>query len=242
MTDKDPYIPYAQTIKEQLSVVNHPQLYPYLLENSLREPSVLTSLREETIKPHPKAVMASAPDEVQFLTFLLETIGAKRVVEVGVFLGYSTLAFALAVPSHKEGGKVVGLDISEEFAAQGKKYWAEAGVADKIELVIGPAVESLKKLIEQEGQAESYDFAYIDADKAGYDAYYELCLKLVRPGGIVAVDNTFRHGRVLCPKADDADTMAVWELNKKIHKDERVTIAMLPVSDGLTLCRKRGHN
>jgi len=225
----------SPTLKDQLSVVTTPELYPYLQRVSLREPDLVRKYREDLIRSHPKCYMSSSPDESQFLAFLLEIIQAKKVIEVGVFLGYTTLVMGLTLP---DDGKIVALDVSEEFTAIGKKVWEEAGVAHKIDLRIAPAVESLQRLLE-DGQAGTFDFVYVDADKSNYDNYYELCLQLLRVGGVMAVDNVLWHGKVLNPQADDKDTQALSTLNLKIHKDQRVTITMLPVADGVTLCRKR---
>ena len=198
------------TFKEQLSIVANPELYGYLLQHSLREGEVQRKLREEIIVPHPKANYSSTPDESQFLAFLVETLNAKRVIEVGVFMGYTTLTLALALPAD---GKIVALDISEEvcvlgtmkliflfkFTAEGKKAWEEAGVSHKVDLRLGSAVETLQSLVNN-GEEGTYDFAYIDCNKSDYDSYYELCLKLLRVGGIIAVDNVLWHGKVMAPK------------------------------------------
>jgi len=180
-----------------------------------------------------KAGMSASPDETQYIAFLIELIQAKNVIEIGVFKGYTTLAMALAVP---KDGKVIALDTNEEYSAIGKKYWKKAGVEDKIDLRIGPAVESLQKLID-EGKSNTFDLAFIDADKPNQTNYYELCLKLIRPGGLILVDNVFWDGRVL--ESQDKwnnDTKAIVEANKRIKEDERVSISTIPIADGLTLC------
>lgn len=210
------------------------RLYDYILEHSLREPEILARLRKETAGL-PNSMMQISPEQGQFMTLLVELTGARRCLEVGTFTGYSSLAVALALPPD---GKVVTCDVSEESTALARRYWAEAGVDDKIELRLAPAVESLTSLVEQ-GEAGSYDFAFIDADKTNYGDYYELCLTLVRPGGLIAVDNVLWNGKVADPEADDEDTRAIRALNKKIKSDERVTISLMPMSDGIFLVRKR---
>lgn len=209
-------------------------LYQYLWQVSGREPAILSRLREETAR-HPYARMQISPEQGQFMVLLTELLGARKTLEVGVFTGYSSLAVALALPPD---GRVTALDVSEEFTAIARRYWAEAGVADKIDLILGPASESLDRLL-AEGQAGSYDFAFIDADKEGYDAYYERSLELLRPGGLVAIDNVLWSGRVADPSDEDPDTRALVALNAKLHLDQRVTLSMLPIGDGLTLARKR---
>mgnify|MGYP002778471435 FL=1 len=207
--------------------------YDYLLSMSLRETEVQRRLREETAA-HPRAQMQIPPDQGQLLQLLIELTGAKKTLEIGVFTGYSSLAVALALPAD---GRIVACDVSEEYTAIARRYWREAGVEHKIELHIGPAVETLAKLAPEAG---TFDFAFIDADKANYDAYYEAALGLVRPGGLVAVDNVFQMGRALEAEAEgDPDVAALRALNAKIRGDERVTTCTLPVADGLTLARKR---
>ena len=169
------------------------------------------------------------------MDLLVELIGARRTLEIGTFTGYSALAVALALPPD---GRVVACDINEETAAVARRYWAEAGVADKIDLRLAPAGETLAGLI-AEGRAGSFDFAFIDADKQGYDAYYEACLELLRPGGLIAVDNVLWDGAVADPERDDPDTRAIRALNEKIRDDRRVSLSLLPIGDGLTLARKR---
>ena len=208
-------------------------LYQYLLDHSLREHPEQAALREAT-RAHPRAGMQISPEQGQFMTLLVKLIGARRTIEIGTFTGYSALTVALALPV---GGKVLACDISEKYTAIGKPYWQRAGVADRIELVIAPAVQTLDARIAA-GEAGRYDFAFIDADKEGYDDYYERCLQLVRQGGLIAVDNTLWGGDVARP-AKDADTRALQALNDKLHRDERIDMAMLPIGDGLTLARKR---
>lgn len=208
-------------------------LYQYLLDHSLREHPEQTALREATAK-HPRAGMQISPEQGQFMQLLVKLIGARRTIEIGTFTGYSALTVALALPAD---GRVLACDISEEYTSIGKSYWQRAGVADKIELVIAPATETLDARLAG-GAAGTCDFAFIDADKAGYDAYYERCLQLVRHGGLIAFDNTLWGGDVAKPARDD-DTRALQALNDKLHGDERIDIALLPIGDGLTLARKR---
>lgn len=214
-----------------------PQLYSYLHSVSLREPDVLARLRRETAE-HPMGQMQVAPEQGQFLGFLVEAIAARKALEVGVFTGYSSLAVALALP---EEGKLVACDTSEEYTAIARRYWQEAGVAEKIDLRLAPALETLDSLLAQ-GQAESFDFAFIDADKSNYDAYYERALQLVRAGGIIAIDNVLWSGRVADPQEQDARTRAIRALNQKLRDDARVTLSLLPIADGLTLARKRENS
>ncbi|MCH7692463.1 MAG: class I SAM-dependent methyltransferase [Proteobacteria bacterium] len=209
-------------------------LYDYLLDVSLREPDVLRRLREETAKI-PAAAMQIAPEQGQFMALLVELMGARKAIEVGTFTGYSSLSVALALPP---GGRLVACDVNEEWTDVARRYWAEAGVADRIDLRLGPALETLDGLI-GEGEAGTFDFAFIDADKAGYDAYYERILTLLRPGGLVSVDNVLWNGRVIDTAKQDADTRAIRAFNEKIHADPRVSLSLVPIGDGLTLARKR---
>ena len=200
----------------------------------IREPDVLARLRDETAAL-PNHQMQVAPEEGAFLAMLAELTGARRYLEIGTFTGYSSTAVALAMP---DGGRLVCCDVSEEYTAVARRAWAEAGVDHKITLEIAPAVDTLDRLI-GEGQESSYDMAFIDADKSSYDAYYERCLRLVRPGGLIAVDNVLWGGRVVDDQADDEDTLAIRALNDKIAADERVSMVLLPVADGVTLARVR---
>ena len=209
-------------------------LYAYLLDHSLREPDVMRRLRERTAD-HPQAEMQIAPEQAQFMTLLARLVGARRALEVGVFTGYSALAVARALPPD---GVLVACDISADYPAVGQPYWEEAGVADRIDLRIGPAVETLDALLD-EGRDGAFDFAFIDADKTAYDAYYERTLRLLRPGGVVLLDNMFRRGRVADPSVDDPGVVAIHRLNEKLHHDDRIDLSLLPVADGLTLARKR---
>lgn len=208
-------------------------LYDYLLGHSLREHPAQAALREAT-RTHPHANMQISPEQGQFMSLLVKLIGARRTIEVGTFTGYSALTVALALPVD---GKVLACDISEAYTSIGKPCWQRAGVADKIELVIAPAVQTLDARIAA-GESGRYDFAFIDADKIGYDAYYERCLQLVRAGGLIAFDNTLWGGEVARPATDD-DTRALQALNDKLHHDDRIDMALLPIGDGLTLARKR---
>lgn len=208
-------------------------LYQYLLDHSLREHPEQTALRAATAK-HPHGGMQISPEQGQFMQLLVKLVGARRTLEVGTFTGYSALTVALALPPD---GKVLACDISSEYTAIGKPYWQRAGVADRIELVIAPAVQTLDARIAA-GEAGRYDFAFIDADKTGYDTYYERCLQLVRTGGLIAFDNTLWSGAVARP-GGDADTLALKALNDKLHRDTRIDVALLPIGDGLTLARRR---
>lgn len=209
-------------------------LYDYLLANSLREPEILNRLRAETAEL-PGAAMQIAPDQGQFMALLIELTGAKRCLEVGTFTGYSSLAVALALPAD---GRILACDVDEKVTALARRYWAEAGVAEKIDLRLGPARETLRALL-ADGEAGRYDFAFIDADKENYDSYYEMTLELLRPGGLMTIDNVLWNGSVAKPEKDDPDTCAIRALNAKIRDDQRVSCALLPVGDGLTLARKR---
>ena len=208
-------------------------LYRYVLEHSLREHPAQTALREAT-RSHPHAGMQISPEQGQFMALLARLIGARRTLEVGVFTGYSALAVALALP---DDGRVLACDISDDYTRIGRPYWEQAGVAHKIDLRLAPAIATLDACL-ADGAAGQYDFAFIDADKTGYDDYYERCLRLLRPGGLIAIDNTLWGGSVARP-ADDADTAALQALNDKLHRDERVDLSLLPIGDGLSLARKR---
>jgi predicted O-methyltransferase YrrM len=209
------------------------QLYDYLLANSLREHPAQVALRAAT-RNHPAAGMQISPEQGQLMALLVKLIAAKNAIEIGVFTGYSALTVALALPPD---GRLLACDHSDEDTRIGPPFWHEAGVAQKIELKLAPAIETLDARLAQ-GGAGTYDFAFIDADKTGYDAYYERCLQLVRAGGLIAIDNVLWDGAVAKP-ADSDDTRALQALNRKLHRDERIDVAMLPVGDGLTLARKR---
>lgn len=209
-------------------------LHEYLLANSLREPPILARLREETAKL-PMANMQIGPEQGQFMRLLVELIGAKRTIEVGTFTGYSALSVAMSLP---KDGKLIACDISEEYTAIARRYWAEAGLAERIDLRLAPALETLDGLIAK-GGAGTFDFAFIDADKDGYDGYYERCLTLLRPGGLIAIDNVLWDGNVVDESDQSTDTRAIRALNAKMLKDDRVTISLIPIGDGLMLARKR---
>ena len=210
------------------------RLQDYIRAHSLREPPVLAELRAETATL-PRAGMQISPEQGQLMALLVELIGARRTIEVGTFTGYSSLAVALALPRE---GRLIACDVSEEYTAVARRYWARAGIADKIELRLGPALGTLDGLLAA-GEAGGFDFAFIDADKENYLGYYERCLALLRQGGLLAVDNVLWSGDVADPQAKDSDTMAIRALNDRIAADERVTMALLPIADGLTLARKR---
>ncbi|BBK35874.1 hypothetical protein STAQ_09520 [Allostella sp. ATCC 35155] len=210
-------------------------LRDYLLSVSLRETPAQAALREATRSVR-GALMQISPEQGAFMALLVELTGARRAIEVGTFTGYSALTVAQAMPAD---GRLVCCDVSEEWTAIGRRHWEMAGVADRIDLRLGPALETLDSLI-AEGGAGQWDMAFIDADKANYDGYYERCLALLRPGGLVLIDNVLWSGAVADPARTDADTTALRALNAKLHGDERVTLAMLPVGDGLTLALKRG--
>lgn len=210
-------------------------LYQYLLDASLREHPTLAELRAFT-HAHPLARMQIAPEQGQFMQMLVSLIGARRTIEIGVFTGYSALAVALALPAD---GCIVACDINTEYTRIGQPYWDKAGVTHKIDLRIAPALQTLDALLAC-GEAGGFDFAFIDADKTGYDAYYERCLALLRSGGLIAVDNVLWGGRVaMSAEADDDDTVALQAFNEKLHHDERIDLSMVPIGDGLTLARKR---
>ncbi|MBW4495995.1 MAG: class I SAM-dependent methyltransferase [Oscillatoria princeps RMCB-10] len=210
------------------------RLYDYLLSVSLREPEILRQLREETAR-HPRAGMQIAPEQGQFMALLAQLLGATKTLEIGVFTGYSSLCVALALPPT---GKIVACDVSEEYTATARRYWEAAGVAHKIDLRIAPALQTLDDLLAA-GVAETFDFAFIDADKDNYDAYFELSLQLVRTGGLIAIDNVLWRGQVADPQVQDSSTQAIRAFNEKLHRDERVTLSLLTIADGLTLALKR---
>jgi len=216
------------------SIVLTDALYEYLLSVSLREPELLARLRQETALQEMSRMQIS-PEQGQLMFLLLRLIGARRCLEIGVFTGYSSLVSALALPAD---GRIVACDISEEWTAIARRYWREAGVEPKIDLRIAPALETLDGLIEA-GEAGRFDFAFIDADKESYLAYYERVLQLLRPGGLLAVDNVLWSGRVADPEVSDADTAALRHFNETLHRDERIDLSLVPIGDGLTLARKR---
>lgn len=210
------------------------RLYDYLLSVSVREPALLQQLREETAK-HPMSGMQIAPEQGQLMALLVQLIGAKKTLEVGVFTGYSSLVVALALPAD---GRIIACDVSEEYTSIARRYWQQAGVAGKIELRIAPATQTLDQLL-AEGQAGTFDFAFIDADKGNYDTYYERSLQLLRTGGLIAIDNVLWNGKVADPSVQDDNTQAIRALNRKLHQDERISLSLVPIADGLTLALKR---
>lgn len=209
------------------------RLYSYFQSVSLREPEILTQLRQETAQ-HSMSQMQISPEQGQLMGLLVQLMGAKKTLEVGVFTGYSALVVALALPTD---GKVVACDVSEEYTSIARRYWQQAGVADKIDLHIAPALETLDALLAA-GQVGTFDFAFIDADKSNYDGYYERSLQLVRSGGLVAIDNVLWSGRVADPQVQDNRTNTIRALNQKLHRDTRVSLSLVPIGDGLTLARK----
>lgn len=209
-------------------------IHGYLVGVSVHEPEVMARLREETARL-PSSQMQIGPEQGAFMGWLVGLIGARRAIEVGTYTGYSALAVSRAMGSE---GRLVCCDVSEEFTRVARRYWAEAGVADRIELRLGPARDTLDALLAG-GAAGSYDFAFIDADKEGYDAYYERCLALLRAGGVVAIDNVLWGGKVADASHDEASTKALRALNAKVGSDPRVDACMIPIGDGLTLARKR---
>jgi len=208
--------------------------YQYLVNTSVRETDVARRLREET-QQLPMAQMQIGPDQGQFLQLLVQLIKARRTLEVGVFTGYSSLWVATGLP---EDGEIIACDVSEEYTSVARRYWKEAGIDQKIDLRLRPAVETLDELLAN-GQAGTFDFAFIDADKTNYDNYYERVLKLIRPGGLIAIDNTIWSGRVADPNESDKDTVALRQLNEKLYRDERVALSMLSIGDGVTLAMKK---
>lgn len=211
------------------------RLYEYILKNSLREADILRQLREETARLGDIKRMQIAPEQGQFMALIAELTGARKLLEVGTFTGYSSLACALAMPPDAE---IVACDVSEEWTNIAQRYWQEAGVSEKMTLRLGPAADTLKKLLD-EGQGNTFDLMFIDADKSSYDTYYELGLKLVRPGGLIMIDNVLWHGDVADSSIQDEDTKAIRALNQKLATDNRVSISLLPLADGLTLARRR---
>lgn len=211
-----------------------PQLYDYFLNQSLREHPVLTQLRTET-QQIPQGYMQISPEQGQFMGLLMELLGAKKTLDIGTFTGYSALAVALALPAD---GKVITCDVSKAWTTLAEPYWLAAGVADKIDLRIGPALDTLNALIAN-GEANTFDFAFIDADKKHNRDYYEAALTLLRPGGLIGIDNVLFSGRVADPINQEDTTQIIRAFNEWVHGDKRVTMSMLPIGDGLTLARKR---
>jgi caffeoyl-CoA O-methyltransferase len=210
------------------------QVYDYLLRNSLREPAILRELREETAAD-PLANMQIAPEQGQFMALLVSLLGARNILEIGVFTGYSSLAMALAMPAD---GRIIACDLSDAWTSVARRFWDRAGVGDRITLRLGPAMDTLNTLIAT-GESGQFDLAFIDADKTGYDGYYERCLELLRPGGLILIDNVLWGGQVADPENTDPDIVAIRALNAKIQCDSRVTSCLLPLADGLTLAMKQ---
>ena len=210
------------------------KIYDYILNNSLRDMPILEKLREETIKM-PDGRMQISSDQGQFMALLVRMLGVKKIVEVGTFTGYSSLVMALALP---ENGQIVACDISEEYTEVAQRFWQEAGVVDKIDLRLGLAVETLTEILSN-GEAGTFDMAFIDADKRNYKVYYEKCLELLRPGGLILIDNVLWYGKPAILEETDTNTTAIRNFNKNIYKDERVEMSMITVGDGLTLALKR---
>lgn len=211
-----------------------PELYQYMCSVSLREPAILKSLRKETAKLASHEMQIS-PEQGQFMAFLVELIGAKKTLEIGVYTGYSSLAVALALP---DNGRIIACDCNAETSTIAKRFWQKAGVAQKLDLKLAPALDTLDQLIEQ-GESNSFDFVFIDADKQNYTHYYERALSLARRGGLILIDNVLWSGRVADAKNHDQSTEAIRKLNQTIYIDPRVSISLIPLSDGLTLVRKR---
>ena len=208
------------------------ELNEYIVRLGTREPEILKRLREETASL-PQFNMQIGPDQGAFMATLVRLLDAYRCLEIGTFTGYSSTAVAMALPPH---GRMVCCDVSQEWTDIARRYWEEAGLADRIELRLAPAAESLDALI---AEGATFDFAFIDADKGGYDTYYEGCLRLVRSGGLITIDNVLWSGRVADASVNDEDTTAIRALNEKIAADERVDAVILPIGDGLTLARVR---
>ncbi len=209
------------------------EMSDYIRGVSLREPEALRRQRLDT-DDHPQASMQIAPEQGQFLHLLARLVDARRTIEVGVFMGYSSAWVALALPP---GGQVIACDVNEEYTARARRTWQEAGVADKIELRLRPAIETLDALL-VDGQAGNFDFAFIDADKANYWNYYERVFELVRPGGLIVIDNVLWHGAVIDAADQSRDTEAIREFNRKIHADARVAVSLATLGDGLMLACK----
>jgi predicted O-methyltransferase YrrM len=212
-----------------------PDVHRYMLQHSLREPAILARLRAVTATM-PMAQMQVSPEQGQLLQLLVRTIGARRCLEVGTFTGYSSLAVALALPGD---GRLIACDVSVEWTEVARRFWHEAGVDSRIDLRLQPALRTLDELL-AEGSASAFDFAFIDADKGNYCAYYQRVLDLLRPGGLVCVDNVLWGGKVADPSVNDADTQALRAFNDLVHHDERVDLSLVPIGDGLTVLRKRG--
>ena len=211
-----------------------PVIVDYVLTNSVHESDIQERLRQETAS-HPKSNFQIPPEQGQLMRVLIRMARAHRVIEIGVFTGYSSLSMALALPPD---GQIIACDVSEEYTQVARRYWAEAGVSGKIDLRIAPASQTLDALLAS-GETGAFDFVFIDADKTGYPVYYEQCLKLLRAGGVIALDNMLSRGRVMDPSNSEPDVVALRSMNQLIHHDERVDAFLLPFGDGLTLAVKR---
>ncbi len=216
------------------SQLNLASLYDYLFDVSVRDTPLLKALRDETARD-PMARMQIAPEQGQFMALLVKLTGARSIIEIGTFTGYSSLCMAQALP---DSGRLICCDVSEEWTAMARRYWEKAGVAHKIDLRIAPALDTLRRLLDN-GQGESFDMAFVDADKANYRAYYECCLSLLKPGGLILLDNTLWSGRVADDSVTDEDTVALRAFNASLKDDTRIDFSLLPMADGLTLVRKR---
>jgi predicted O-methyltransferase YrrM len=209
-------------------------IHAYIERIGYREPEVLARLRAAT-SGDPDIAMQVAPEQGALLAFLVELTGARRCLEIGTYTGYSSLAMALVLPP---GGSLVCCDISEEFTATARYWWAVAGIADRVELRVGPAVDTLDAMLEA-GEADTFDLAFIDADKPGYPDYWERCLRLVRPGGLIVLDNMLFHGLAMAPAPDDRRASTIHAMNEAIASDKRVTFVLLAIADGMTVARRR---
>ncbi len=223
-----------ETLMSTRTITLTDEIRAYLVQHTLREPPVFAELRAETAKME-NANMQIAPEQGQFMALLVELLGARRAIEIGTFTGYSALWVASALPA---GGKLICCDVSQEWTDIARRYWAQAGVADRIDLRLGPALATLDDLLAH-GAAASFDFAFIDADKGNYDNYYERVLRLLRPGGLVTLDNALNDGRVVRPTPTDASSRDIDALNRKMQQDDRVSVSLVPIGDGLMLARKR---
>jgi len=223
----------GSTKQNKFTALN-PPLYEYLVQHAVHEPELLFRLREETSQLE-MSIMQISPEQGQFLSFLVKLLNVRQALEVGVFTGYSSLSVAMNLPGD---GKLVACDVSKEWTDIARRYWHEAGVDNKIHLQLGPAVKTLQALLDA-GEQHQYDFAFIDADKTNYKNYYEMCLKLVKPGGVILIDNVLWGGAVVDASDQSDDTQAIREVNEYIYNDTRVDLCILPVADGLTLVRPR---
>ena len=210
------------------------QLLEYLRQNSVREPDVLQELREETQKLSNSGMQIS-PEQGQLMAMLVKLVNARKIVEIGTFTGYSSTVMALAMP---EDSQLIAFDISEEYTRTARIFWKKAGVDQQVKLILGDAKESLKHFLESGGEA-SFDLTFIDADKTSYIEYYEYCLQLIRPGGLILVDNVLWGGQVAEVSNQDKDTEALRVFNLRLSDDQRVDLCMVPIGDGLTIARKR---